>query len=398
MQRARVWGGKPNASLVFLRFMPHHHSRDDARLLGWFADAASSCVLPSKFLGALTRRREGLLPAARHLELLTLYRLAVGLANPAPVENSGTSWNPTYGVPAIPGSSPKGITRNYLEEEIPADQGATSMGALEALPTGPGDWSGLVDACGGGAVPVAALARLLFGDSGGEGNEGALVFFDAWPTAQQDRWFEVDVVTSHHLAYYGDGAPVASDTDEPNPVHFLCIRPGVRFDLAIAPSRFGRTLDPAVQKQALDLGLQLLEAALERWGVGAKTGAGYGRLARKIQANAPKARPKPPASQVQAVAGGPATPARASTQARPAPTQAPIDVDALVADLAAAAAQGLEKFKSEVNKKENTLRQLTSQQASALIAAFLRALGGPVQGARARMVSTLRAALLRRTP
>ncbi len=371
IQRAAVWSRAPNVSLVFLRFMPDHTTLDDAFLLGWFAGSAKPSAFPKGLLTQIETRRAALLSSARHVELRTVYRLAVGLANPAPMENSGTSWNPTYGIPVIPGASLKGVVRHYLEEELAGGKDPAAVAAMDALPERDGGWSELLARCRGdegGNVSVAALSELLFGGGGVQGNEGALVFFDAWPvlSRSQDGPFEVEVLTPHHREYYGDRAHVAADKDEPNPVHFLCIRRGVRFDLAVGLSRSGRTLDATAGEQAVELGLRLLEEALERWGVGAKTGAGYGRLAKKIAATAPKARKKPSVTQTGGGGHGQAQPA----QPQPPPAApAPVDVGALAARLAAAAGQGLDVFKKTLRQDAAVIAALSDAQKGTILVA-----------------------------
>ena len=55
--------------------------------------------------------------------------------------------------------------------------------------------------------------------------------------------------------------------DSPNPVGFITVRPGAQFLLAVTGPDAWR-----------DRAMQLLLEALENWGVGGKTSAGYGRL------------------------------------------------------------------------------------------------------------------------
>jgi len=367
--RAAIWNWAPNISLVYLRFMPAHTTREDAALLGWFVGVARPSAFPRDFLAQIMQRRSELLPGVRHLDRITAYRLAVGLANPAPTENSGTSWNPTYGIPVIPGASLKGLARHYLEEELTAGGSASGVAASSVLPEDMADWAAPLACCDGGDdIMVADLAELVFGGTGGDGNEGVVVFNDSWPQPKSDGWFEVEVLTPHHKAYYGNSQAEARDSDEPKPVHFfLCIRPGVHFDILLGLTRFGRTLDEAARGQALDLAQHLLTEALRRWGVGAKTGSGYGRLTKEINAKAPKQRPAPP--------------------------PAAVDINAIASALTRVAEQDLDAFKKELAQRQAELAGLSPVQQRDLLRAFISGLGMPIQGEKARMLKRLRGAL-----
>jgi len=75
------------------------------------------------------------------------------------------------------------------------------------------------------------------------------------------------VMTPHHSKYYSSqGGESPADTEDPGPVGFLHAEG--RFLVAV------RCADAGWREFAF----RLLVAALGDWGVGAKTGAGYGRL------------------------------------------------------------------------------------------------------------------------
>ena len=107
---------------------------------------------------------------------------------------------------------------------------------------------------------------------------GSVVFHDALydPTsACGNTPFAVDVLTVHQQTYYGQNKEAKSaagnrwpnDYDNPIPVGFVTVKPHAKFLVAVT----GQEVDWAV------LAMELLGEAFERWGLGGKTSAGYGR-------------------------------------------------------------------------------------------------------------------------
>lgn len=193
-------------------------------------------------------------------------RVIVGLGGES-VRETGISLMPPYGVPFIPGSALKGLSRHYAEW-------------LATHPTNPEtnllpprirrkDQKTEEER----AKPLPPNAHsVLFGD---ETAASYLTYFDAWYVpadgANDDRPLRRDVITVHHPAYYanrgqGTGAHGPWDFDDPNPVPFLAT--AGTFLIALA----GPT------PEWTEAGFKLLTAALAEWGIGAKTSSGYGRL------------------------------------------------------------------------------------------------------------------------
>lgn len=172
--------------------------------------------------------------------------LMVGLGNATPIEN-GLSLHPTYGVPYLPGSSLKGVTRAFCTSVL--------AGNADWGPGGPG-------------------FRALFGwDGTGDHPEeaGSVDFLDAWlvPVAPPDvmpdgKPWMADITTPHFKTYY-QGAEPPHGFDGPNPITFLAARGRFRLVLEGPPKWLGTAEE-------------LLLAALKRQGVGARTRSGQGRL------------------------------------------------------------------------------------------------------------------------
>lgn len=177
----------------------------------------------------------------------TLGRLAVNLGSESVLETS-IALHRTYGVPFIPGSALKGLAAHYVMHYLQKDP----------------RW---VKDKGDGYVT-------LFGTTE---EAGFVHFYDALyvPDSGKDkRALWKDVITVHHPDYYqgkkpeymnGKDAPPA-DWDSPTPIPFLTANGSFLIALS-GPS------DEWVQKA-----FEILELALCREGIGAKTNSGYGRM------------------------------------------------------------------------------------------------------------------------
>ena len=168
-------------------------------------------------------------------EFLTTSRLVIGIGQEHPVEN-GFLWHPTLGVPYIPGSSIKGMLRNWL---LVWEDSADRMAWFETVQ--------------------------------GKG-VGELIFLDAFPLDVPK--LEADVITPHYDLYYR--APhhnPPADWHNPTPAPFLTVAAKQKFAVRVLQRR--RQPGHAVDFVALG---QALSEAFETIGIGAKTASGYGRL------------------------------------------------------------------------------------------------------------------------
>lgn len=225
-------GAHPGLALD--KLLPLHDAQSGGKreLYDALADVSFSETYQRAFARWKTalRKTPGLLSATA----TTTGPLAVGLGNPSPAE-AGLTLSRAHGMPYLPGSALKGLARR-------------TAAAAASFPD-----------------VTDAQRRVLFGDTQAA---SFLVFWDAWIEPEGTGPFRRDTITVHHPAYYNsrgaDGFP--TDFDDPNPVPFLCVRPGVTFTLAVSgPS-------PAWSHAALEI----LKAGLEERGLGAKTNSGYG--------------------------------------------------------------------------------------------------------------------------
>jgi CRISPR-associated protein Cmr6 len=217
----------------------------------------------------------------RLAELTLTSRLLIGHGN-ASATGIGITVHHTWGVPIIPGSALKGLLAHYVDStygpsEPDREPWEHEGEERERFGYQGVTWDGRRTERGPGAV-----YRGLFGapdandddamrkhgfDAGA--SAGLVTFHDAIyvpESIEANRPFAADVLTVHQTDYYdSSGKSWPNDYDSPKPVAFLTVRPKCRFLLALS--------GPA---DWTELAGQLLKDALEKWGVGSRTSAGFG--------------------------------------------------------------------------------------------------------------------------
>lgn len=188
-------------------------------------------------LKELTFKEEGILKVFRAEE-----RFITGMGLEHPVE-VGFAWHHTLGVPYLPGSSIKGLVRNW-GENWEEDESKRKM-----------------------------APRIFGGDPAGErpgrGQPvGSVIFFDALPLSPV--YLDVDIMTPHYSSYYRGESP-PGDWQEPNPIPFLTVAASQRFIFFMAPRQ-------KKYREDLHQAMRWLEEALAVTGAGAKTAVGYGHF------------------------------------------------------------------------------------------------------------------------
>jgi len=169
-------------------------------------------------------------------------RLVIGLGSESVLE-TGITLHHTYGTPVIPGSALKGLASHYCDQV----RGATNPGFRNE-----GEYH-----------------NALFGT---DDDSGHIIFHDAWLTpGSLKSAFKRDIMTPHHGDYYSGKAAAPTDFDDPNPVLFLSING--TFYISVSCD-----VEDENGKKWQTLAFDIITAALEHWGIGGKTSAGYGRL------------------------------------------------------------------------------------------------------------------------
>lgn len=336
----------PNFGLLWDRYLPATptQGRSDTKkakqwamgeLVKWYAEAVR-CAHPESLDAplrrALQRRSDAAMAAwgegaVARRTLVTIDRLCAGSGNLSRFESGGLFFNLAFGAPMIPGSSLKGILHHYLEEIWRPAMPGGSEWYQQARPqcvqgsVADQQWRSLLEELGAIEMPERLIDAVtgVGADAGNDSEskapesnprrrrrprtnssglfefgQGLVVFHDAIAAAPKAgaTWFDADVLTPHHPMYYRGAQADARDTDEPNPITFLAVAIGTRFDLLLHPSSASRRLGTRTSSRTNAAGYSAHDAhrllvmftaerlieALEDWGAGARTGAGYGRL------------------------------------------------------------------------------------------------------------------------
>lgn len=201
--------------------------------LDWIKKLTSGEIGIRERINEFSERAAGLVESrgGRNHVFTAESRFVTGLGRNHPVEN-GFVWHPTLGIPYLPGSSIKGLTRAWAELKL-------------------GDKKHPDITC-------------LFGDSE---SSGCICFLDAVPI--KPVCLEADVMTPHYAGWTRDEPP--GDWLSPTPIPFLVMAAGTKFLFGILP------LSRAADSQ-LNTVFHWLCSALELSGAGAKTSVGYGRF------------------------------------------------------------------------------------------------------------------------
>lgn len=227
-------------------------------------------------------------------------RMMVNLAGGV-VENAGIALDRCFGLPFIPGSAVKGISRAQALWEIHETKGEDKLrllqlamllfgyGAHDLTTKGDFGWAG------------SSQAQAVGDEIGTRDFKGCACFLPAYPTTTPN--LVVDMVNPHYPDYYAGRRQRAEDNESPIPNYFPAVEAGSSFGFAVLLNRIPEPFhfSPAdLMKQAREW----LERGVTRKGVGAKTAAGYGwfELGRK------QVRPNAAAAQSHAGTAAPAVP------------------------------------------------------------------------------------------
>lgn len=231
------------------------------------------------------------------------WRLIVGLGNESVYETSMTLHH-VYGIPYIPGSAIKGVTRHYFIQNEFEETGCewkqinVFENVLENFDVKKDEKLKFKDFdkkfstkkrktsedlykffyensnIKYEAKILIEVYQILFGS---QKKKGSIVFFDAFPVEVPK--IEPDVMNVHYPDYYGDDKPPA-DYQNPRPIYFLTVKE-TRFEFMIgikgknnATIKNGKFKD----KRPLELAFEYMRKALSEYGIGAKTAVGYGYM------------------------------------------------------------------------------------------------------------------------
>jgi CRISPR-associated protein Cmr6 len=188
------------------------------------------------------------------IEMLLDGRMVVGLGG-ASVYGTSMTLHHIYGLPYIPGTAVKGVTRSsVISEKYDGEE----SNALQDE-----------DFC----IIFGSPANSILGSY-----QGAVRFFDAFPIAAPT--LSLDIMNPHYGSYYSDGTGKTAPTDDdtPNPINFLTVEE-TKFTFTLGVKRKDNKLlrGPVFGgKMSLNVAMEWLVKALTESGIGAKSSVGYG--------------------------------------------------------------------------------------------------------------------------
>ncbi|HLI05882.1 MAG TPA: type III-B CRISPR module RAMP protein Cmr6 [Ktedonobacteraceae bacterium] len=182
------------------------------------------------------------------------WRLIVGLGGNSVLETDITLHH-LYGLPIIPGSALKGLARTYAAMEDVGD-GDDRRKPSTAIDTDTDD------------------IQRIFGMTH---KQGTVIFFDAFPKDGQAT-FVLDIMNPHYPDYYQQKDKAPTNDQNPRPITFLVVdqkttsgqNTTYMFALALCQGVEEKHQDDLTRAKTW------LCKALENYGVGGKTSAGYG--------------------------------------------------------------------------------------------------------------------------
>lgn len=240
---------------------------------------------------------------ALRFEVIAKTRVVLWLSSPSATE-LGFCLHHVYGIPYLPPSALKGLASKAMWKHVCPQA----------------EWDELSD-----------QILDLFGEGGDEGHVGRVAFLEGIPLGDEKGQIclETDVMTPHHASYYS-GKEAPHDCEGPNPLPFLCIPPGQRFEIGLIFTRGGDQNGPTYW---LSEAKRWLINGLSQMGLGAKTSSNYGIMVEVGSS------PTSISSQI----GGSTENAESSSPVESGPSLAPAEIIATIISTDRGNAEGIAK-------------------------------------------------------
>lgn len=179
------------------------------------------------------------------------WRMVIGLGGESVLETDITLHH-LYGIPFIPASALKGLTRAYVTGEVEGYKSDKTENDNREV-------------------------KRIFGS---QEQAGTVLFFDAMPLNGITN-FVLDIMNPHYPEYYAGNKPPTNDQN-PVPITFLTVT-NTTFTFALAPR------DASKEQHVKDVEQVKIwiQEALQKYGVGGKTSAGYGYFKKEISSAEP---------------------------------------------------------------------------------------------------------------
>jgi len=194
-----------------------------------------------------------------NFSLSTSWRLIIGLGASHPQETSMTLHH-IYGIPYIPGSAIKGVTKHWAVLKFADKKNKTEDMEFEKV------IERVSNALEKGEDLELEVEKITFKDLieifGTQKKQGKVIFFDAYPFGEIK--LKIDVMNPHYSGYYSKGQPPA-DWQTPIPIKFLTVE-NTKFHFYLASK----------EQNLVEKASSLLLENIQNYGIGAKTSLGYG--------------------------------------------------------------------------------------------------------------------------
>lgn len=273
-----------NFNLLFSRLIPYttiekEKRENKGKYLQLITKKFSNLNSNSELLNALNNlnsRRKFLINWLQEIgfkcENFTAYcawRLIIGLGSTHPQETSMTLHH-IYGIPYIPGSAIKGVTKHYTILTL-ADKYKDRFEAKTEREKFSNAVNKIATALDKGEI-LKELSSMeeeegytfedLIAIFGTQKKRGEVIFMDAYPV--ENIQLKIDIMNPHYSEYYTQQKP-PFDYQNPIPINFLTVE-NTKFDFILLSKEEG----------LLEIAYCLLKRALSEFGIGAKTSLGYG--------------------------------------------------------------------------------------------------------------------------
>jgi CRISPR-associated protein Cmr6 len=195
----------------------------------------------------------------KNFPLSISWRLVIGLGASHPQETSMTLHH-IYGIPYIPGSAIKGVTRHWAVLKFADKKNKTEDMEFEKV------IERVSNVLEKGEDLELEVEKITFKDLieifGTQEKQGKVIFFDAYPFGEIR--LKIDVMNPHYSGYYSKGQPPA-DWQTPIPIKFLTVE-NTKFHFYLASK----------EQNLVEKASSLLLENIQNYGIGAKTSLGYG--------------------------------------------------------------------------------------------------------------------------
>jgi len=265
-----------NPALIFGKFIPStsQEKENKEKYLQLVVKEIRGLLLSTNLLKNLQERIEFWIKNSgdnlEKVEAKTFWRLVIGLGASHPQETSMTLHH-IYGIPYIPGSAIKGVTRHWAVLKFAEEYWKLLQSnqkndkkfedSIKRVAEGLENSDDLV-------IEVDGIAfKDLIEIFGTQKQQGKVIFFDAYPVGGIN--LKIDIMNPHYPNYYSEGQP-PTDWQNPVPIKFLTVE-DTKFRFYLT----SRSIDDP-HKELLSRTKRLLSEALKKYGVGAKTSLGYG--------------------------------------------------------------------------------------------------------------------------